>query len=86
MSISAFSVVQIQVCLHPVCLYEWRITTAHLILAFMFKNILRPFEAEILKIFKELSSLTQKLEVLIKTRVYITFLTTIWLQSVAVKF
>ena len=83
MSISAFSVVHTQVCLQPVCLYEWKTTTAHLILAFMFKNILRLFEAEILKIFKEHSSLTQKLEVLIKTRVYITFLTTIWLKSVA---
>ena len=35
----------------PVGLYEWKTTIVHLILAIMFKNILRTFEAEILKLF-----------------------------------
>ena len=34
----------------PVGLYEWKITPAHPIPAVMFKNILRTFEAEILKL------------------------------------
>ena len=36
----------------PVGLYDWKTTTAHPILTFMLKNILRTFEAEILKVFK----------------------------------
>ena len=38
----------------PVGLYELKITTANPILTIMFKNILRTFEAEILKIFKNI--------------------------------
>ena len=34
----------------PVGLYEWKITPAHPIPTVMFKNILRTFEAEILKL------------------------------------
>ena len=36
----------------PVGLYEWKITNVHAILTFIFKNVLKTFEAEILKIFK----------------------------------
>ena len=38
----------------PVGLYEWKITPAHPLPTIMFKNILRTFEAEILKIFKNI--------------------------------
>ena len=38
-------------CFRLVCT-EWKITTAQPILTSMFKNILRTFEVEILKIFK----------------------------------
>ena len=38
----------------PVGLYERKITTANPILTIMFKNILRTFEAEILKVFKSI--------------------------------
>ena len=41
---------------HPVGLYEWKLTTTHPILTIMFKNILRTFEAEILKMFKFIQS------------------------------
>ena len=41
-------------------LCEWKITTANPILTILFKNILLTFEAEILKIFKNIS-LSQKL-------------------------
>ena len=50
----------------PVGLYEWKIITAHPILTVMFKNILRTFEAEILKIFKNIQSQSIKLDVLTK--------------------
>ena len=36
----------------PVGLKDWKITTAQLVLANKFKNILRTFKAEILEIFK----------------------------------
>ena len=36
----------------PVDLYKWKITSAHPTLTIMFKNVLRTFEAEILKIFQ----------------------------------
>ena len=35
-------------------MYEFKITTAHPILKIMFENILRTFEVEILKIFKNI--------------------------------
>ena len=38
----------------PVGLYERKITTANPILTILFKNILRTFEAEILKVFKSI--------------------------------
>ena len=38
----------------PVGLYEWKVKTAHPMLTIMFKNILRGFEAEIFKIFKNI--------------------------------
>ena len=38
----------------PVGLYEWKITTVLPILTIMFRNILRTFEAEIIKIFKNI--------------------------------
>ena len=50
----------------PVGLYEWKIITAHPILTVMFENILRTFEAEILKIFKNIQSQSIKLDVLTK--------------------
>ena len=36
----------------PASLYEWKITPAHPILTNKFKNILRTFDAESLKIFR----------------------------------
>ena len=47
----------------PVGLYEWKVTTAYPMLTIMFKNILRTFEAEILKICKNNSASAQKLDV-----------------------
>ena len=38
----------------PVVLCDWKITTANPTLTIMFKIILRTFEAEILKIFKNI--------------------------------
>ena len=40
----------INVPVFPVGLHEWKITPAHPIPTVMFKNILRTFEAEILKL------------------------------------
>ena len=37
----------------PIGLNEWKVATTHPILTYRFKNILRTFEAEILKIFKD---------------------------------
>ena len=42
--------------LSPVGLCEWKITNVHSILTIILKNILRTFEAEILKIFKNIQS------------------------------
>ena len=44
----------INVPLLPVGLYEWKITPAHPQPTIMFKNILRTFEAETLKIVKNI--------------------------------
>ena len=38
----------------PVGLYDWKTTTAHPTVTFMFQNILRTFEAELLQIFKNI--------------------------------
>ena len=38
----------------PVGLHKWKITTTRSILTIKFKNILRTFQAEILKIFKNI--------------------------------
>ena len=54
--VAADSVILInyKVCLCFLLVCGWRITTAHPILTIIFKNILRTFEAEILKIFKNI--------------------------------
>ena len=40
----------------PVGLCEWKTTNVHPILTIMFKSVLRTFEAEMLKIFKNIQS------------------------------
>ena len=45
----------------PVGLYEWKTTSAHPIPTIMFENILRTFEAEILKIVKNIQPQSQNL-------------------------
>ena len=51
----------------PDGLYEWKITIAHSILAILIKNILKTFEAVILKMFEtEYSASAPKLDVLKK--------------------
>ena len=43
-------------------LWEWKITNAHPILQVMFKDVLRTFEAEILKIFEDIQPKNRKKE------------------------
>ena len=43
----------------PVGLCEWKILTVHQIITIMFKDVLRTFETEILKIFKTFSLTTK---------------------------